>query len=54
MQFFSLIKARIGIARLGIDRLEIGLYTAFLAQKRVHRGMFLEVTDPKTTNKREI
>jgi hypothetical protein len=51
MQFFSLSKARIGMARLGIDSLEIGLYTAFLAQKRAHMGYFLEVTDLKTTNK---
>jgi hypothetical protein len=39
------------LARLGVDRLEIRLYTAFLAQKRAHMGVFLEVTDLKTTNK---
>ncbi len=44
-RFFSLKDARIGMARLGIDRLEIGLYTAFLALKCVEGVCFLEVTN---------
>jgi hypothetical protein len=54
MEYWYLSKARIGKVRLGIDRLEVGLYTAFLAQKRAHMGYFLEVTDLKTTNKGRI
>jgi len=42
------------MASLGINRLEIGLYTALLAQKRAQMGYFLEVTDPKRTNKERI
>jgi hypothetical protein len=40
------------MARLGIDSIEIGLYAAFLAQKRPHMVCFLEVTDPKTVNRK--
>jgi hypothetical protein len=51
-QFFSLYEAKVGKDSLGIDRLEIGLYTAFLAQKPAQMAHFLEVSDPKTVNRK--
>ena len=44
MEYWSLKNARIGMARVGIDSIEIGLYMEFLAQKRAHSVCFVEVS----------
>ena len=54
MEYWSLKNARIGMARVGIDSIEIGLYMEFLAQKQGHSVCFLEVSNRKKLTRGEI